>query len=230
MRRTLSVVLFLALAVPAWGQDGIKVSGRYTILVESAPFTLTAPPGGALYFWRLPDGWAVTDANDSVTVTRATEGPATVTVTVVFIDFKTEKVEKKTHALNLTVGKAPPPPGPDPPKPDPETPLARSLKAAWAAESAPDPRHLASLAALYRQAVTTAGDAGLKTAGDLYRVLREASVTLLPAAALPRVRTAIADYLKANLPTAAEATLDAATRQRAAAAFGAIADSLGAIQ
>ena len=93
-RRTAAALcLALVLAVPARGQEaGIRVSGKYTLVISETPFTLHAPAGGSLYFWRVPEGWTITDQGESIVVTRATEGPAAVSVVVALIDFKAEKV------------------------------------------------------------------------------------------------------------------------------------------
>lgn len=125
LRRTAAaVVLAVLLVASARGQEpGIRVSGKYTLVISECPFTLHAPPGGSLYFWRVPTGWTITDQGESIVVTQATEGAAAVSVIVATIDFEKKTVDKKTYALSLVVGKLPDPeprPPPDPgPKPDP---------------------------------------------------------------------------------------------------------------
>jgi hypothetical protein len=106
-------------------------------------------------------------------------------------------------------------------------PLAKALGEAWTKEKSPARHsHRDLLAGLYEGAVETAGRERIKTAGELYRVLSEASKKLLPTDALPHIRKAIAAYLDQHLPTKPAEPLTAAVRAQAAAAFAKIADEL----
>lgn len=126
-------------------------------------------------------------------------------------------------------GPVPVPPGPVPPGPAPvpNDPLYSALLPAWQAEA--DPQRVAQktqLAALYRQAVATAGQAQLQTVGDLFGVLVQARQQLMDATALVRLRTAIGGQVTTLLPTNPAAPLDAGTRATAAQVFGRIAQVL----
>lgn len=130
---------------------------------------------------------------------------------------------------NVTIG-TPPGPGPTPP-PGPADPFAKSVQDAWGQET--DPNRVAQaqqLAALYKEAEATANDAGLMTLNDLYATLQAASAKLLPTAALPKVRAAVAAYLSAQLGTAPATPLDASLRAKAVAAFAAAAAALGGLK
>jgi hypothetical protein len=117
-----------------------------------------------------------------------------------------------------------PGPGPTPPGPGPSDPLAQALAAAWAQEPpATRAGHRDTLAALYRQGADTARQENLKTVGELLAVLKSASAALLPADALPAVRKAVSEHLRAKLPTDAAAPLDPATRELCAGEFRKVA-------
>lgn len=138
---------------------------------------------------------------------------------------------KNISACKIIVGTPVPPAPPAPPTPppplEPTDPFFAILKAAWQSEAVPDKAAVASLAALYRQsAATTVNDATLKTAGDFFRTFKAAVDSLVPAAALPRVRPALGAELARVLPTSASAPLDVATRQLIATHYARIAADL----
>lgn len=101
----------------------IRVFGKYTLVIQEAPFTLSAPAGGDLYFWKLPASWMTTDQNDSIVVTAAPEGAYSISCTVITIQWEAKKTTKATYALSLAVGKAPKPPDPTPVPPIPDPPI-----------------------------------------------------------------------------------------------------------
>lgn len=145
---------------------------------------------------------------------------------------KDGKTAAETARACVTIGEpGPTPPGPGPPVPPvpPEDPLTRELRAALANDPgtpAEKSKWAQDLADLYRQAVGTANDPAVKTAGDLLAVLRKASTAILPPDALKGVRTRVMSELEKALPDDGAAELTPATRAAAAAAFQRISDSL----
>lgn len=102
---------------------------------------------------------------------------------------------------------------------------------AYAAEGDPTKgRYARDLAALYREAVRTVDDPALKTVGDLFRVLKEASARLLPATAITSVRGIIGGHLQTKLPTTTAAPLDASVRATAKVEFARVAGILEGVQ
>lgn len=115
----------------------------------------------------------------------------------------------------------------DPPGPGPVEPFARDLRKLFADDSTSDKaRHVAQLAALYREAIAYAEKADVATAGDLAARIRAAASTLVPADALVGIRKRIAEEIAKELPADGEKPLDAATRARAAKLFERIATHL----
>jgi hypothetical protein len=125
---------------------------------------------------------------------------------------------------------APPtPPAPIPPAPT--DPLTQRLKAAYDADPTPGekkPEARKNLAALYRAAVATCGDASVGTAGQMLDVLRKASAAMV-GTELMGVRTLVADELKRCLPTDAGEALSPAHRAAAADLFKHLAAVLEAL-
>jgi hypothetical protein len=110
------------------------------------------------------------------------------------------------------------------PPPAPADPFARELKALFAADtSANKSKHVAQLAALYREAIAYAEKAEVATVGDLANRIRAAASTLVPADALVAVRKRIAEEIAKELPLDGDKSLDAATRTKAARLFEGIA-------
>jgi hypothetical protein len=134
--------------------------------------------------------------------------------------------EHATADFVVVVGDAPPPV--DPIGPDkPLTPFQAKLQAAVKADGAPA-EAVRKYAALYKlAAATTVRDASLLTTGGLLTEMRQAVKSLgLPAGSLDKTARVVADELNAVLPTAANATLDTATRDKIAVAFLAVAAAL----
>lgn len=121
----------------------------------------------------------------------------------------------------VTIGEPPPPP--PPPAPTFQSRLADAFKADGAT-----PEQAGLLAALYRKASTsTVRDAGLTTAGQLLAEMQRAVKLLgLPPGSLGKTVRVIQGELDGMLPTNPAAPLDAATRDRIAAAFQHVATAL----
>ncbi len=112
----------------------------------------------------------------------------------------------------------------EPVVPAPADPFARDLKKQFVDDGSADKaRHLAQLAALYREAIVYADKADVTTAGDLANRIRTAASTLIPADALVGVRKRIAEEIAKELPLDGDKPLDAATRAKAAKLFERIA-------
>ena len=112
----------------------------------------------------------------------------------------------------------------EPVVPAPTDPFARDLKKQFAEDSSSDKiKHLALLAALYREAIVYAEKAEVATAGDLAARIRAAAGTLLPTDALVGLRKRIAEEIAKELPLEGDKALDSATRTKAARLFERIA-------
>ncbi len=115
----------------------------------------------------------------------------------------------------------------EPVVPGPADPFARDLKKQFVDDGSADKaKHLAQLAALYREAIVYAEKADVMTAGDLANRIRAAASTLIPAEALVGVRKRIAEEIAKELPLDGDKPLDAATRTKAAKLFERIAARL----
>lgn len=113
----------------------------------------------------------------------------------------------------------------DPAPPQPTDPFATDLKAAFAADPAPQKAaHARQLAAAYRQAVAAAGSA--RTPAELLALLRQSVAAAVPADALPGVRRRIADEVNRTLTADADSPLDAQTRAAAGRLFARVATLL----
>ncbi|CAN5512508.1 hypothetical protein BH11PLA2_BH11PLA2_09080 [soil metagenome] len=109
----------------------------------------------------------------------------------------------------------------------PADPLLIELRKQFQNDTTPDKaKHIAQLAALYREAVTFADRADVTTAGDLAGRIRQAASTLLPVDALTTLRKRLAEEIAKTLPLDSDKPLDAATRAAAAALFDRIATAL----
>ncbi|MFO0929158.1 MAG: hypothetical protein U0736_19400 [Gemmataceae bacterium] len=93
----------------------------------------------------------------------------------------------------------PPPPGPEPPTPPtpPADPLAEALARLYAADTATSKAEYArALAGFYRQAARSVDARELRTAGELYQVLRRASARWCPTTPCRHCAARIADELR----------------------------------
>lgn len=126
----------------------------------------------------------------------------------------------------VLLGDTPPvPPGPSPDPAPPTDPLAKELQALFRADTgAGKAQHLVALTALYRQAPAALDKAA--TAGDLLRILRDASTSLLPPDALKPLRQRLAQELGANLPSKPDTPLDLTSKTKARELFTRIASAL----
>jgi hypothetical protein len=115
----------------------------------------------------------------------------------------------------------------DPVVPGPADPFARDLRKQFVEDGSTEKsRHVAQLAALYREAIAYAEKAEVATAGDLAARIRAAAATLLPAEAIVGLRKRIAEEIAKELPLDGDKPLDAATRTKAAKLFERIAARL----
>lgn len=104
---------------------GSKV--RTVTVVDALPFTISAPKGALLYFWKLPAGVAATEhENDSsLEVTAAPPGELAISCKLVMVDFDQKKAQTVALDIAVNVGAITPPvpvppgPGPVPPGPTP---------------------------------------------------------------------------------------------------------------
>lgn len=128
----------------------------------------------------------------------------------------------------IVVGKPGPGPGPNPPPPPPpapDDPLLKALQKAYGEDIGGAEKAVwkAALRGVYK----SAGEldlAKIKTAGELYSVLRNSSKSVIADDnALFNLRTAIADLLKEQLPSAPSAELNQEHRQKAKLFFNRLA-------
>lgn len=142
MKRFISMAMFLSIAIPIYAQDlsikgdGVKVVKVDKVVIvkedatviQSFPFTINAPPGAGLYFWASPAGFVFADRGDSLEVTSAPKGAATISVKSILPDLDKDGKFKgfltKFYSVSFTVGDVPTPtpPIPVPPVPVPPTP------------------------------------------------------------------------------------------------------------
>lgn len=116
------------------------------------------------------------------------------------------------------LGVTPVPPDPAPP-PKPVDPLAQKVRDAYAADKGTRDDAL-QLAALYRQAATLTGDAGVPSSAELLRRVQEASKAVLADPdLLLGVRTVVAGELLTALGMSSDAPLTAAQRKGAVDLF-----------
>jgi hypothetical protein len=118
MRRALPVLFLLAFCAAASAQDAqlaVKGGGVKSVtVVESLPFTVSAPPGALLYFWSVPAGVKFTDSGESIAVTECPNGDVAFGVKTVTVDFDKKTAKTVTGSLTVRVGTLPPKPPPDP--------------------------------------------------------------------------------------------------------------------
>lgn len=117
-------------------------------------------------------------------------------------------VPSEPAVLFVVVGKpAPVPPGPGP---GPTDPLAQALKAAYDLEtSSHKAAQKATLAGVYRE-VATVDVPAASSLPELVKLIQARHDSLMPQAALSKVRRAIAEQLTKRLPTQPNASLDKA--------------------
>ena len=146
------IVMLLCLLLPcvSYGQsidlaikgDGVRVVKVDKVIivkedatiVQSFPFTVSAPAGAGLYFWTFPVGVVAIDKGDSLDIQSAGKGPLIISVKSITADVDKDGRFKgfltKFGSVAFTIGDVPAPrPDPKPdPKPDPTpTPAPISL-------------------------------------------------------------------------------------------------------
>ncbi len=115
----------------------------------------------------------------------------------------------------------------EPVVPAPADPFTRDLKKLFQDDASTDKaKHVAQLAALYREAIAYAEKADVTTAGDLAARIRAAASTLIPAESLVGLRKRIAEEIAKELPLDGDKPLDAPTRAKAAKLFERLAARL----
>ena len=102
--------------------DRVVIVKDDVTLVSSFPFTVKAPPGGAIYSWQFPSTVTATDMGETLEVTDAPKGSLTISVKIVVVDFKAQKLTTKFGKVSFAVGDVPPGPGPGPKPPEPKPP------------------------------------------------------------------------------------------------------------
>jgi hypothetical protein len=128
--RRLPILLLLALAWPAFGQDSLELKGDLVTVkvarvvtvyddrtaVKSFPFTVEAPKGSIRPSWTVPAGVAWTSAGRVLSVTSAPKGDLKISGEWAVIDFDKKEIRDATASITVLVGIDPPAP-PEPPKP-----------------------------------------------------------------------------------------------------------------
>jgi len=144
-----------------------------------------------------------------------------------FLSFWTVGEDTGSTTVITVRGSVPPtpiPPGP----PIPVDDFTKAVQAAFALETAPDRAiSVGKLASLYRQAAkVTVNDPALTTYGQLFDVMKKASVSMIPETAIPQVRRVVGTRLNSQF-SAAASPLD---RAKIGAEFAAVAEALSAIK
>lgn len=235
MRWLGSVVGWMTLAVGWVSGDGIVGPDqvdehRLVRLTSDTPASVDAEgQPTVVFFWDVyPFEQADIDEDpDGELVFTAPPGRYLVQLRV--INFATR--EGKTFRKEITIaGKPGPGPDPDPdpdPDPGPTDPLVTQLRGAYASETGEKKaEHLAALAVLYRQAITTASATNIVTAKQLLEVLQTARKAVMPDDALPMVRGQIQGFLNETMPRDVDAVLNNETRLMIQEAFQRIAAAL----
>lgn len=249
-----SLFILLALAVPSWGQevplavkggdvkivkvDQITVVKVDRTVVTSFPFTLTAPAGCVVYWWKVPAGVAASDVNEVLTVTAAPKGDCVISVKMLTVDFEKKSFATTYGSLAFSIGDVGPPPAPPvppaPPTPLPVSALQAALQVAYNAELDPaKATKLAAIADLLESAVKVAKKSTtIKTAKDFTEYVDNAYNlhTEIGKGALPVVAKVIGANLAATLPTAASTPANDAYWTAADAAYSNVAQALKGVK
>lgn len=232
--KRIALASLLWVGVVCWAAQAelpLRVEGKTETVVTDLPFLVHAPTTADLYFWTVPTGVEYQEKGPSLLVTKCPVGRHTFRLKTIAVRWEDKKLVTENGQLTLVMGKIPDPePDPEPePGPEPLSPWEKSLAAAVKADGG-NVEHVKALQALYVQAQEVAQDLKIKTAGDLYRILKDASNNLLPASALPSTRKLIAAELVDNLPTDAGTVLTQDHRAAAVLTFRKVAQGLEKIQ
>jgi len=129
----LASVLVLLLASIASGQDiPLSLKGNVVVVkvdrvvvikedrtvVQSLPFSVSAPPSDGLHFWTFPAGVSARDKGSVLDVTAAPKGELVISLKTVSADWDAKKFVTRFGSITFNVGDFTP--TPEPPKPDPK--------------------------------------------------------------------------------------------------------------
>jgi len=129
----------------------------------------------------------------------------------------------------VQVGDSPAPVPPTPPAP--VDPLQTTLQGIYGGlQDTKKNEYRRTLAAVYRQAATAINDPQLRTAGELYAVIRRSAVKALPDEALQPIRERLAEEIATVLPTDADAILTEDLRKKALNFYARAANILESIR
>ena len=107
--------------------DKIVIVKEDATIIQSFPFTINAPPGAGLYFWVAPSGFIFADRGDSLEITTAPKGAATISVKSILPDLDKDGKFKgfltKFYSVSFSVGDTAPTPIPPIPVPVPPVPV-----------------------------------------------------------------------------------------------------------
>jgi hypothetical protein len=193
--------------------DRVVVVKEDRIVVSSFPFSVHAPPGGALYFWTVPPTVSGLDRGEKYDVASAPKGDLTIGVKIITVDFDKKTFVTTFGQITFSVGEpgpGPKPPDPVPPDPvEPTDPLFAPLKAAWLSE--PASTRVAdrdAYAAIFREAAGWIDAMKYSLVIDYNREMtkkRDAAID----GRLALVRKVVNDELGVRLPKAADAKVSA---------------------
>jgi hypothetical protein len=221
--KRLALLAVLLVAGPLFAQDVPLIPAgdgvRTVIVATKFPFTVSAPPGAAIYVWQVPAGVVFTGADDTITVTDAPPGECVVGVMMVAVDFDAKKIVKKSGRVTLSVGEVTPP--------DPATSaLTRNLRSAYATETdASKAAQLVKLTAFWKAASTALDDQSITTTAALLADLLTVRRSMVADAQLRKVRDVIDPEL-VGLFGPESVPLDAALRAKAKPVFKRIYSAL----
>ena len=120
-----SFAILLLLALFAEAQDvPLDVKGDTVIVVKKLPFSINAPTGFDLYFWKTPPGVVAVEKDNVLEVSAAPNGSTTVTLQTLSIDWDKKKTVKRSGLVTFVVGDVPAPKPVDPANPDTPAPIA----------------------------------------------------------------------------------------------------------
>lgn len=225
--RFISILLLCLLPSPLLANE-LKITGanvKVVTVIDGTPFQIEAPKGGFGYQWAFPPTITATKKANVLEITAAPKGTIVVSCEWYVVDFDKRTIESRAASATFAVGE----PGPGPKPPDSFT---QSLIDAYKAEAGMNKAEVVSFfVSLYRQAAKEdAYDASLATLVDLYARLVAARKRKYGDDVILPMRKLIEAELNALIKPVADQPLDAATRDKAAAAFNRIAAGLEAVK